>query len=483
LNAAYKPVIGIEIHAQLATASKIFCSDPVDFGGAPNTRVSPISLGHPGTLPNINRRAIEMAVIMGLATHCQIRERSHFARKNYFYPDLPKGYQISQDETPICYEGYVNIRLKDGQLKRIGIQRIHLEEDSGKSLHDQDLYHSLIDLNRAGTGLIEIVSKPDLASAEEAAAYVNEIRKIVRYLQICDGNMEEGSLRCDVNISVMRTEAKEFGARAEIKNMNSTSNVIRAIRYEIERQISIIESGGKVVQETRGFDALTGKTVSLREKESSDDYRYFPEPDLLPLVVDAEMLKILRQEIPRLPEELYEIYTKQYRLPPFDAHLLTEQRELSDYFEEIITITDNYKAAANWINTIIKGYLNEMALDITQFPLKPATIAEIIMLIEKGEISHTAAKDTLFHLLLAEPEKQPLALAQEHNLLLSKDDAALEEVIKQVLAQNPDKVKQYLEGKTGLLGFFVGQVMKCSATQVDPKLVNQLLTEKINAQN
>ncbi|MDW8159324.1 MAG: Asp-tRNA(Asn)/Glu-tRNA(Gln) amidotransferase subunit GatB [Bacteroidia bacterium] len=479
----YKPVIGLEIHAQLATESKIFCFDPVEFGGAPNTRTSPISLGHPGTLPNLNRRCIEMAIMMGLATNCKIREFSYFARKNYFYPDLPKGYQISQHETPICYDGYVNIRLKDGSIKKIGIERIHIEEDSGKSLHDQDLYNSLIDLNRAGTGLIEIVSKPHMSSAEEAAAYINEIRKIVRYLRICDGNMEEGSLRCDVNISVMRIEEGRLGTRAEIKNMNSISNVMKAIQYEIERQIGILESGGKVIQETRGFDVLTGKTVTLREKESSDDYRYFPEPDLLPLVVTAEMLEELRKEIPKLPEELYEIYTKKYHLSAFDAHLLTEQRELSEYFEQVVSVTDNYKAAANWINTIIKGYLNEMALDITQFPLKPETIAEIILLIERGEISHTAAKEKLFPLLLSEPHRQPLELAQEHHLLLSKDTAALERVIDQVLAQNQDKVKQYLQGKTGLLGYFVGQVMKASPTQVDPKLVNQLLTEKIHAQN
>jgi len=479
----YQPIIGLEIHAQLSTKSKAFCNEEADYGGEPNTRVSAVSFGHPGALPSVNKECIRKAVKIGLATKCSITENTHFARKNYFYPDLPKGYQISQDTTPFCTGGYLEVRLKSGEYKKIRIQRIHMEEDAGKSLHDQDLHDSLIDLNRCGVGLVEIVSMPDIRSADEAYAYITEIRKIVRYLDICDGNMEEGSLRCDANISVMPVGSTVYGTRVEVKNMNSISNVARAINYEIKRQIDTIENGGKVLGETRNWDSTTGSTHSMRMKEGAADYRYFPEPDLLPVILSQSILNEIKAELPELPEALFQKYTKQYGLPEHDATLLTEQREFVQYYEKIIAILPNYKAASNWMNGPIKTYLNETTTHILEFPIPPQSIAEIIQLIDSNQISHNAAKEQLFQLLLKAPEKTPTQLAQENNLLLSTDTTDIQQSILKILAENPDKVQTYLNGKTGLLGFLVGQIMRAVGQgKADPKLVNHLVQEALEKQ-
>lgn len=479
----YKPVIGLEIHAQLDSRSKIYSSEAVDYGGEPNSRVSEISLGLPGVLPSLNKACVELAIKMGLATGCSIANECYFARKNYFYPDLPKGYQISQDNTPICFDGEIKIRTKDIndeskiKAKTIRIQRIHMEEDSGKSFHDQDLYDSLVDLNRAGVGLIEIVSHPDIENAEQAMAYLTEIRKLVRYIGVCDGNMEEGSLRCDANVSVMPVDAKEYGTRTEIKNLNSISNVGRAINYEIERQIALLESGGAVMQETRTWDAGTGRTSALRDKETSADYRYFPEPDLLPLNITPERLAEIRQSLPELPEALYQKYVNSFSLPDHDATLLTEHKEFARYFEEVISIVPNYKAASNWLNGSVKSFLNEQAIEISDFRIPPQKIADIIILVDTGKVSHNVAKEEIFKILLKNPEISPEKFAEENNLILSSNVDEINEFIKQVVSENEGQVNTYLQGKTGLLGFFVGKVMKLTAGKADPKEVHRLTTD------
>lgn len=486
MNPNYKAVIGLEIHAQLASRSKIYCADAVDFGGHPNTRVSPVSLGLPGTLPTLNEACVHLAIKMGLATGCTIAQSCHFARKNYFYPDLPKGYQISQDKTPICTDGHLQVRLKDG-MHTIHIQRIHMEEDAGKSIHDQDPFDTLIDLNRASVGLIEIVSHPDMDNAEQAMAYVTEIRKIVRYLGICDGNMEEGSLRCDANVSVMPAHLprtmENFGTRAEIKNMNSISNVGRAINYEIERQIKLIEAGGKVARETRTWDAATGQTLPMRDKESADDYRYFPEPDLQPLMVTEELKARLRAEMPPLPEQLFKQFTQEHGLPVHDATLLTEDRAFAEYYMALAQAGGNHKAASNWMNGPVKNWMNEQAEPIQDFPITPGTLGQVVKLVEGGQISITIAKEKLFPVLLQEPKgADAAAVAQRDNLLLQNDTALIEKVIAEVLAKNPAEVQNFLGGKTGLMGFFVGHVMKGTGGKADPKLINQLLKAALDKQ-
>jgi aspartyl-tRNA(Asn)/glutamyl-tRNA(Gln) amidotransferase subunit B len=476
----YQPVIGLEIHAQLASKAKIFAPDPVDFGGQPNTRVSPITLAHPGILPTINKTCVEMAIRMGLATQSNIRSACHFARKNYFYADIPKGYQITQDDTPICYNGKITIRLANGQTKDIRLERIHLEEDSGKSYHDQDLYDSLIDFNRAGTGLIEIVSKPDIENAEQAMAFIQEVRKLVRYLEICDGNMEEGSLRCDVNVSVMKRDATEYGTRVEVKNLNSISNVGKAIFYEIDRQVQAIESGDRVYKETRTWDAGTGTTILMRDKEDSSDYRYFPEPDLQPVLISAEWLQSIQERMPTLPEALFIRYTTELGLPAHDAALLTEQKEFAQYFEAILALVPTPKLVSNWLNGSVKSYLNQLAIDISQFPLSAASLASLIQLVENDQVSLSAARDQLFPALAASPERPAIELAQEMNLILENDTDSILQAIEAVLNDNPDKVETYLKGKTGLLGFFVGQVAKLTGGKADPKIIHALLTQQLS---
>jgi len=471
----YEAVIGLEVHAQLSTKSKAYSADPTDFGALPNSNVSVVTLGHPGTLPVFNKRVIEYAVKLGLALGSEISSYNEFARKNYFYADLPKGYQITQDTTPVCKGGNVKIKIKNVE-KSIGITRVHWEEDAGKSLHDIDPFDTLIDLNRAGVPLLEIVSEPDLRSGEEAYAYLTEVRRLVRYLEICDGNMEEGSLRCDANISVRIKGVTKYGRRVEVKNMNSIRNVQRAIEYEIIRQIDLIEANQEIAQDTRSFDAVSGTTFSLRSKEMANDYRYFPEPDLQPVLIKQFYIDQIKQAMPPLPAELFEKYIK-VGLSEYDASVLTDDKYIALYFEDLITQTTNTKAAANWVMGSIKSYLNENALHINQFLVKPQTIAQLIKLIDDGKVSNSVASQKIFPVLIEYPNKTPLAIAEENNLIQESDSNLIEQLAKQVIDSFPEKVQEYKKGKTGLSGFFMGELMKLSKGKADPKVANQLIKQ------
>jgi aspartyl-tRNA(Asn)/glutamyl-tRNA(Gln) amidotransferase subunit B len=477
----YELVVGLEIHAQLSTASKAFSSDSAAFGGMPNTHVSPISLGHPGTLPRLNTKVVDCAIKMGLAVDSRINLHNHFSRKNYFYADLPKGYQISQDTEPICIGGHVAVRLKSGETKSIAIHHIHMEEDAGKSMHDQDDTESLIDLNRAGVPLLEIVSEPDMHSAEEAQQYLTEIRKILRYLDICDGNMEEGSMRCDANISVRLKGSKTLGNRCEVKNMNSIRNVQRAIEHEFLRQIEVIEAGGVIEQNTLDFNADTGETSVLRSKEMANDYRYFPDPDLPPVVVTDEYVQSIRKIMPALPQQLFDKYCEQLGLSAYDASVITSDRELAGYFEELITYTSSYKTAANWVMGAVKSYLNENSISISQFGLKPAKLAGIIQLIESGKISSSIATSKIFPELIKNPAKTAIQITEEQNLMIDEDSTDVAVFIKQALAKHPDKVSEYHKGKKGVLGLFMGEIMKSSKGKIDPQKTNQLLIDVLES--
>ncbi len=475
----YETVIGLECHIQLLTKTKMYSNDVAEYGALPNTNVSVVTLGHPGTLPVVNSKAIEFAVKLGIAVNADIREENQFARKNYFYADLPKGYQITQDKTPICNGGFITAKLKDGSTKKINLTRIHMEEDAGKSLHDIDPFETLIDLNRAGTPLLEIVTEPDFRSGEEAYAYLTEVRKLVRYLDICDGNMEEGSLRCDANISVMLKGAKEFGKKVEVKNMNSFRNVQRAIDFEIKRQIDLIEAGELIAGETRSFDAVKGITFSLRSKENANDYRYFPEPDLQPVFVTQEYINKIKKDLPVLPDELFNLYTKTYKLTEYDALQLIDLKEVAAYYNKLVTFTKNYKSAANWVMGPIKAYLNERALTISEFTLAPKKIAEIISLIDDGKVSNAAAAQSIFPELMNNQSKTAEQIAKELDLLQNSNSSELQSIIDAALSKFPEKVTEYKNGKVGLLGMFVGEAMKLSKGKADPKLLNQLVKETL----
>ncbi|MFA7380980.1 MAG: Asp-tRNA(Asn)/Glu-tRNA(Gln) amidotransferase subunit GatB [Bacteroidia bacterium] len=475
----YEAVIGLEVHAQMLTKSKAFCSDSTEYGASPNSQVSPISLGHPGTLPVHNKEAVKYAIRVGVACGCDITSFNYYARKNYFYADLPKGYQITQDKTPICTGGKISIKLKDGSERDIRLQRIHMEEDSGKSMHDQDVYDSLIDLNRAGVPLVEIVSEPDIKTGEEAYQYLTEVRRLVRYLDICDGNMEEGSLRCDANISVNLKGAKEYGTRVEVKNMNSIRNVQRAIDFEIKRQIEALESGERLYKETRTFEAMKGITIVMRSKEDATDYRYFPEPDLPPLHITSEFIAQVKSQMPALPKELFEKFTKVYGLNEYDSNVLTENKDVAEYFEGVLKHTSNIKAAANWVMVSVKGYLNEQAIEIKDFVLQPAKIAEIIDLIDSGKVSNSVASQKVFPAMITEHHKSALEIAEGLNLIQESDSDALVVFIQQAVAMYPDKVAEYKAGKKSLVGLFMGEVMKLSKGKADPKLANQLLRDEL----
>jgi aspartyl-tRNA(Asn)/glutamyl-tRNA(Gln) amidotransferase subunit B len=474
----YEAVIGLEIHIQLLTNSKAYSSDSAEYGGAPNSHVSVITLAHPGTLPKHNTSVIDKAITLGLALNCNITAFNQFDRKNYFYADLPKGYQITQDKTPICRGGFVKIKTADGIEKKINITRIHMEEDSGKSMHDQDLVDTLVDYNRAGVPLVELVSEPELRSGEEAFQYVSEIRKLVRYLGICDGNMEEGSLRCDANISIRPVGSTEFGTKVEIKNMNSISNVKRAIESEVIRQTEMVEKGEEFFSETRGFNALKGNTFSLRSKEAANDYRYFPEPDLPPFIVTNDYIHSIRAAMPALPEELYLKLKNEFGLSDYDALTITDDKYLAEFYISLTDHTNNYKAAANWTLGTIKSHLNETATDIIDFKLKPSAIAALIQLIDNGQLSNTSASQLVFPAMLKNTEKSALQLAEELNVIQNNDSDFITDLIKDVLAKYPEKVEEYRAGKKGLLGLFVGEVMKASKGKADPKVVN---TETIKA--
>lgn len=478
-NDKYQVVIGLEVHAQLLTKSKLFCGDSAAFGGDPNTHISPITLAHPGTLPKMNRKAIDYAVKLGLALHCDIEQHNYFARKNYFYPDLPKGYQVSQHTTPICKNGYVKIKTADGE-KNILLNRIHMEEDAGKSLHDVDENYTCIDLNRAGVPLLEIVSEPNLHSSDEAFAYVTELRRLVRWLEICDGNMEEGSMRCDANISIRLKGETKLGTRVEVKNLNSIRNVKRAIDIEVARLIEITESGNKIIQETRSFDADNNSTFSLRSKEDADDYRYFAEPDLTPFNITDEFLQQVKDSIPELPEALENKYQELLKLPAYDAAVICSDKETVYYFEAIIKHTTNYKAAANWLLGPVKSNINHTQTEIKDFTLPPEKIAALIQLVDEGKINFSNASTKIFNELLHKPESDPLQIATALNLLQESNSGSVETWVDEAIAKMPDKVKEYKSGKKGLIGLFAGEVKKLSKGKADMQLVNKLLAEKLN---
>lgn len=474
----YEWVIGLEVHAQLNTRTKIFAADEASFGAAPNAHISPITLGLPGVLPRLNRAVLEKAIRMGIACHCNISEVNHFARKNYFYADLPKGYQISQDKLPICLGGYVSIEV-DGKQRDIRLTRIHMEEDAGKNNHELDPDFSLIDLNRAGVPLIEIVSEPDIHTSEEAYAYLTEIRKLVRFLDICDGNMEEGSLRCDANVSVRLKGDTKLNTRVEVKNMNSIRNVKRAIEIEARRQIDIMESGGEVEQETRSFNQADGTSFTLRSKEHAHDYRYFPEPDLPPVIIRQDTIEAIRAKMPMLPKELAEQFMREYQLPAYDAHVLTDDKEIADYYQELVQHTAHYKTAANWVMGEIKSYLNEHHLTYADFTVRPKQIATILALLHQDKINSNAAK-TIFHKMAEGDPQSAQEIAESNNLLQSSDSNELEAWVQQALATMPDKVAEYKKGKKGNLNLFMGIVMKISKGKADPKLTTALLEKLLN---
>jgi aspartyl-tRNA(Asn)/glutamyl-tRNA(Gln) amidotransferase subunit B len=475
----WEAVIGLEIHAQLATTSKIFSGAATAYGAAPNTQACAIDLGMPGVLPVLNQEAVRMAVLFGLAIGAKVARRSVFARKNYFYPDLPKGYQISQYELPVVARGQLSIDMDDGDSKRIGITRAHLEEDAGKSLHEDFHGMSGIDLNRAGTPLLEIVSEPDLRSAKEAVAYMKKLHTLVRYLGICDGNMQEGSFRCDANVSVRPKGQERLGTRAEIKNLNSFRFVERAIEYEIERQIHLLEDGGTVVQETRLYDPDQGETRPMRSKEEANDYRYFPDPDLLPLVLDDAFIEAVRQTLPELPDAKKQRFMTQYQLSPYDAEVLTVSREWADYYETTVAaLGGEPKLCANWVMGELSGFLNKEGKELSASPLGPTQLAGLLKRIQDNTISGKIAKDVFEAMWNGAGDAD--AVIEQRGLRQITDSSAIEQLVDEVIAANPNQLAQYRAGKDKLFGFFVGQVMKASKGKANPQQVNELLTEKLN---
>ena len=475
----YEAVIGLEVHAQLLTNSKLFCGDSAQFGNQPNTNVSAISLAHPGTLPMMNERAVELAIKLGLAFNCDIIRNNYFARKNYFYPDLPKGYQVTQHTTPICKNGTVPIRINSAE-RNILLNRIHLEEDAGKSIHDADERYTCIDLNRAGVPLLEIVSEPDLHSSEEAFAYVTEIRKIVRHLHICDGNMEEGSMRCDANISVRLKGDTTLGTKVEVKNLNSIRNVKKAIDFEISRLISLIENGEDIMQQTRSFDADNEITFSLRSKEEANDYRYFPEPDLTPFLIAEEEIFRIKSSLPELPAEFENRLLNQYSLSKEAAKIIADDREMGMFFNNIIEETSNYKAVANWIIGPIKTYLNEKNINISQLSITPRAMDRLINLVEEGKVSFGIASSKIFPVLVQSSQRDPFEIAKELNLIQEKDDDTLNAWVDEVLASMPDKVSEFKKGKKNLTGLFAGEVKKKSKGKADMQAVIKIINQKLN---
>ncbi len=475
----FEPVIGLEVHAQLLTDTKIFCGCSTKFGAEPNSHTCPVCLGMPGVLPVLNKKVVDFLIKMALATNCTINRKSSFARKNYFYPDLPKGYQISQYAEPPAEHGRIDIETDAGK-KRIGITRIHMEEDAGKLIHDEHSPSSYVDLNRTGVPLIEIVGEPDIRSAEEAAAYLRRLHEILVYLEICDGNMEEGSFRCDANISLRPVGEQKFGIRAELKNMNSFRNVQRALEYEIKRQQYILEGGGEVVQETRLWDDAAGVTQSMRSKEEAHDYRYFPEPDLVYVVVDDEWIEEIRSGMPELPLEKRERFVREYRIPAYDAGVLTANRALADYFENVARLSGQPKAAANWVMGDILRFLNDEKKSVGECPVSPENLASMIKLIQEGTISGKMAKE--ISEMMYKTGRTPEEIIKEKGLVQITDEGALKEALTGILDQNREKVAQYRAGREKLFGFFVGQAMKATGGKANPQLLNKLLKKMLAKQ-
>jgi aspartyl-tRNA(Asn)/glutamyl-tRNA(Gln) amidotransferase subunit B len=473
----YEAVIGLEIHAQLATYSKLFCGDATRFGAAPNTHISPITMGHPGTLPKTNKKAVEYAIKMGIACESTIEQNNYFARKNYFYPDLPKGYQISQHTTPICVGGRVAIQL-NGQTSYVQLNRIHLEEDAGKSIHDISPTDTCIDLNRAGTPLIEMVTEPCLHSAEEAFQYVTEVRKLVRWLGICDGNMEEGSLRCDANISVRLKGVTTLGTKVEVKNLNSIRNIKKAIEFEIERLIGLVESGETIIQQTRSFDANNDSTFAIRDKEDANDYRYFPDPDLAPFHITEEYIHTIKATLPALPEQLKLAWKSSLGLSDYDIDQITENKEEADFFANWIQTTTHYKAAVNWILGPIREYLHETGLTYTELHTSMTQLNDLLNLVESNQLSFANATGKVFRGIVG-TNIQALQFAQDHQLIQNNSTDTINQWVEQVLNAHPEKVAAYKKGKKGLMGIFVGEVKKISKGQADPKITTQILEKKL----
>lgn len=469
-------VIGLEIHAQINSVSKLFSGSSTDFGAEPNTQVSFVDAAMPGMLPVLNEECVKQAVKTGLGLNAQINKFSMFDRKNYFYADLPQGYQISQFHHPIVGKGKVYVDMPNGEVKEVGITRIHIEQDAGKSMHDQSPTESFIDLNRCGVGLMEIVTEPDIRSSEQAGEFMKKLRSILRYLGTCDGDMEKGSMRCDANISVRKVGSSEFGTRAEVKNVNSIKNVIRAIDYEAARQVALLESGGKVEQETRLFDAGTGQTRTMRSKEDAQDYRYFPDPDLLPLELEDAYIAQIKQSLPELPDQKKARYQQDMGLSAYDASVLVAEQAVTVYFEEAAKIADP-KLVANWVTAELFGKLNKNDLSIEHSPISALQIGQLVQLIQDGTISGKIAKQ-VFEIMF-ETSEDPKSIVQKHNLVQVTDTGAIEQFIDQVIAENADKVAEYRAGKDKLFGFFVGQVMKLSGGKVNPAAVNDLLLKKL----
>jgi len=469
----YEAVIGLEVHAQLLTESKIFCGCSTQFGNEPNTQVCPVCLGMPGVLPVLNKKAVEYTIKTGLAMNCRIAPYSRFARKNYFYPDLPKGYQISQYELPLCEDGYLEIVI-DGEKRKIRIKRIHLEEDAGKNIHDPSGY-SFVDFNRTGVPLMEIVSEPDIKSPKEAALYMKKLRTILRYLGVCDGNMEQGSLRCDANVSVKPVGSEEFGVKTEIKNINSFRFVEKALEYEIKRQIRVLSEGGKIIQETRLWDSQAGITQSMRSKEEAHDYRYFPEPDLVPVVVSEEWINEIKKTIPELPDQKIERFIKDYALPEYDADILTSEKELAEWFEEAVKESGKPKEVSNWIMVELLRLLNEEGKEIRDCTVKPSQLAELIELVSKGTINRNTAKDVFEEMY--KTGKNASEIVKEKGLVQISDENVIIEAIREVIAKNTKEVERYRAGEEKLIGFFVGQVMKLTKGKANPKIVNELVVK------
>ncbi|HSB52098.1 MAG TPA: Asp-tRNA(Asn)/Glu-tRNA(Gln) amidotransferase subunit GatB [Dissulfurispiraceae bacterium] len=472
----YQAVIGLEVHAQMLTDSKMFCGCATLFGSEPNTQTCPVCIGMPGVLPVPNRKAVEFTIRTGLALKCSVSRFSRFARKNYFYPDLPKGYQISQYELPLCEGGEVET-VVDGTVRRVGITRIHMEEDAGKNIHEGAGDHSFVDLNRAGVPLMEIVSEPDLRSPREAASYMKKLRTILRYLGVCDGNMEQGSLRCDANVSVRPVGRKQLGVKTELKNMNSFRFVEKALEYEIRRQVRILDEGSAVVQETRLWDVASGTTQSMRSKEEAHDYRYFPEPDLVPLEVTAEWVDDIRASLPELPDEKRGRFIESYRLPEYDAETLTSERALADWFEEAVRSGGQPKAVSNWIMGDLMRVLNEDNRAIEECPLRPAQLAGMLALVDSGTISGKIAKTVFDEMYRTGRDAE--AVVREKGLVQIRDEGEIEKSVDEVIARSPREVERYRGGDEKLLGFFVGQVMKATRGKANPQVVNELLKKKL----
>ncbi len=473
----FEAVIGLEVHAQLNTNTKIFCGCSTKFGSNPNENVCPVCLGHPGVLPVLNKKVVEYAIMMGLATNCTISEKNIFARKNYFYPDLPKGYQTSQFELPICEFGHIDIKVDKVEEKRIRITRIHMEEDAGKSIHDQG-FTTLVDVNRCGVPLIEIVSEPDISSGEEAYQYLANIKQIITYLRICDGNMEEGSLRCDANISIRPKGETKLGTRTEVKNMNSFRNVQKAIDYEIDRQVSVVEDGGKIIQQTLLWNADKNIATTMRGKEEAHDYRYFPCPDLMPVAVDETWKTEIAKQIPELPKKRKLRFIEELKLPEYDAEVLTSQKNIADYFESVLKETEDAKLSSNWVMGDVSKIINERKISISEFPISATNLGKLINLIKSNKISSQIAKD-VFPIMLEE-DKAPNIIVEEKNLIQITDTSAIESAIDEVLNSNPKQVEEFKSGKEKVIGFLVGQVMQRTKGKANPKMVNEIMRDKLS---